>query len=50
MPALGPDFGAGARTGAAVAISPDGRTGAVGAPYADNPGNVSGAVRIYDLP
>jgi hypothetical protein len=48
--AAGPDFGMGARTGHAVAISADGRTGAVGAPYADAPGNVRGAVRIYDLP
>lgn len=46
----GPDFGSGARTGDAVAISADRRTSAVGAPYADAPGNMSGEVRIYDVP
>ena len=47
---MGPDFGSGAHTGAAVALSADGRVAAIGAPYADSPANQSGEVRVYDLP
>ncbi|MGE0396763.1 MAG: WD40 repeat domain-containing protein [Kofleriaceae bacterium] len=43
-------FGGGSRTGHAVALSADGRTGAVGAPYANTGGSASGEVRVYDLP
>lgn len=46
----GLSFGSGANTGSAVAISADGMTASIGAPYADSPLDASGQVRLYDLP
>jgi hypothetical protein len=49
-PATEPDFGTGFGTGEAVALSADGDTAAIAAPFSDVNGNQSGEVRVYILP